>query len=156
MPTRFKYTKVDADAFALSPVDILLATDAELNQYVGLKKLAPYRKGAPKWDRTRNERLKELKTSLQERKAVFGADDDASKAAPTKKRKGKKERLRAKAIAEPEGVEDVAVQEPEPSSKKRKAEQDIGTPAHGTDGDSGPSKAKRRRHKKSGKSSVEI
>lgn len=122
---------------------------------MGLKKLAPYRKGAPKWDRTRNERLKELKTSLQERKAVFGADDDASKASPAKKRKGKKERMRAKAAVEPEGMVVAAVQEPGPASKKRKAEQEVGTPANGTDGDAGPSKAKRRRHKKYGKSSVE-
>ncbi|KAK7691350.1 hypothetical protein QCA50_004746 [Cerrena zonata] len=45
IPTRFKYTKVQPQTFALTPEEILLATDAELNQYMGIKKYAPYRKG---------------------------------------------------------------------------------------------------------------
>ncbi|KAI0090595.1 KRI1-like family C-terminal-domain-containing protein [Irpex rosettiformis] len=102
MPTRFKYTKVGLNMFALSPVDILLSTDAEFNQYVGLKKLAPYRKGALPWDKKRGARLKELESSLQ-----------------------------------------------------RKVKQDATEPPEHADGDAGPSKIERRRHKKSGKASVD-
>ena len=43
MPTRFHYTSVASENYGLAPAEILLATDAELNSYVGLKKMAPYR-----------------------------------------------------------------------------------------------------------------
>ncbi|KAG1454308.1 hypothetical protein G6F56_007350 [Rhizopus delemar] len=41
--TRFKYTKTDADDYGLTPEEILMADDAELNKYVGIKQMAPYR-----------------------------------------------------------------------------------------------------------------
>ncbi|POW17370.1 hypothetical protein PSTT_00732 [Puccinia striiformis] len=40
MPTRFKYTNTEATDW-MTPEQILMATDAELNQVIGLKKLAP-------------------------------------------------------------------------------------------------------------------
>ncbi|KAI9568797.1 Krr1-domain-containing protein [Boletus coccyginus] len=43
MPTRFHYIPVASESYGLKPAEILLATDAELNSYVGLKKMAPYR-----------------------------------------------------------------------------------------------------------------
>ena len=43
MPTRFHYASTTSENYSLTPTEILLATDAELNSYVGLKKLAPYR-----------------------------------------------------------------------------------------------------------------
>ena len=101
MPTRFKYTKVDPQSFSLTPVEILMATDAELNSYMGIKKYAPYRKeGKGKtWDRNRTARLAELKTKLKER--GLGVDDVTrdGKEPSVKKRKGKKERQKEKALA---------------------------------------------------------
>ncbi|KAG0739839.1 hypothetical protein G6F57_011656 [Rhizopus arrhizus] len=41
--TRFKYTKTEPDNYGLTPEEILLAEDTELNKYVGIKQLAPYR-----------------------------------------------------------------------------------------------------------------
>ncbi|KAG1176681.1 hypothetical protein G6F70_003364 [Rhizopus microsporus] len=41
--TRFKYTKTEPENYGLTPEEILLADDAELNKYVGIKQLAPYR-----------------------------------------------------------------------------------------------------------------
>ena len=43
LPTRFKYRKVEGDSFGLDPVDILKAEDKDLNEFISLKKLAPYR-----------------------------------------------------------------------------------------------------------------
>ncbi|KAI9013392.1 KRI1-like family C-terminal-domain-containing protein [Phycomyces nitens] len=43
LPTRFKYTHTEPEDFGLTAEEILLADDAELNKYVGLKALAPYR-----------------------------------------------------------------------------------------------------------------
>ena len=159
MPTRFKYTKVDPQSFALSPVEILLATDAELNQYMGLKKLAPYRKDGNKWDKTRTSRLQELKQKIKERGVKLGAGEDLSRVLPdkpAKKRKGKKERMKEKAAAQvvavdvsEENAEQEEVAESAPSSgKKRKANEDQSSSVDVAP-DREASKKKRRRHKKS-------
>lgn len=71
MPTRFHYTSSaassllnpagsDADPFALSPAEILMATDAELNEYEALRKIAPYRQQGGK-DGSNNKKRKKLK-----------------------------------------------------------------------------------------------
>ncbi|GAA5800081.1 KRI1-like family C-terminal-domain-containing protein [Helicostylum pulchrum] len=39
--TRFKYTKTEPEDYGLTPEEILLADDAELNKYIGIKSLAP-------------------------------------------------------------------------------------------------------------------
>ncbi|CAN0524325.1 unnamed protein product, partial [Ectocarpus sp. 8 AP-2014] len=59
IPCRFKYTKVKSNDFGLSAEEILLADDKELNKYVPLKKLAPYRKDEPKLDARRRRKLRE-------------------------------------------------------------------------------------------------
>ncbi|KAJ2821729.1 Ribosome biogenesis protein Kri1, partial [Coemansia sp. 'formosensis'] len=46
LPTRFKYSKVKAVDYGLTPAEILLADDKYLNDYVSVKKIAPYR---PDW-----------------------------------------------------------------------------------------------------------
>lgn len=43
MPCRFKYKDVERNAFGLTPEEILFAKDSSLNQFVGLKKLVPYK-----------------------------------------------------------------------------------------------------------------
>ena len=101
MPTRFKYATVQPQSFALTPSEILMATDAELNQYLSVKRYAPYRKEG-RWDNTRNDRLKELKGKLAERSGKTGEDAEEGEK-NRRKRKGKKERqnlkLKASAVA---------------------------------------------------------
>ncbi|ORY07854.1 Krr1-domain-containing protein [Basidiobolus meristosporus CBS 931.73] len=43
LPTRFKYHQVKPSSFGLDPVEILMADEKDLNDFVSLKKLAPYR-----------------------------------------------------------------------------------------------------------------
>ena len=131
LPTRFKYTPVQPDEFALTPAEILMATDAELNQYVGLRQFAPYREGRH-WDTKRNDRLRELRGALEMRGVLVlneaGRVQAADGERPAKKRKGKKERMKERAaVAEDgvvEGAQEVNLGEEgggkEPAKKKRK------------------------------------
>lgn len=140
MPTRFKYTPVQPQSFALTSAEILMATDQELNQYLSVKKYAPYRKDT-NWDHTRGERLKELKQSIAPRVSTVWGDGEMGTPSHgggqvVKKRKGKKERMKLKA------VEDDA-----PSSGKRqRSEAQDDVPGSGAEE---PGKKKRRRRKKS-------
>ncbi|KAK0483373.1 KRI1-like family C-terminal-domain-containing protein [Armillaria novae-zelandiae] len=127
MTTRFKYTPVQAQNFALTPAEILMATDAELNEYMGVKKYAPYRKDSV-WDPKRGEKLKELKQKIVARSGDSAATLESEK--PAKRRKGKKERMR-KEVKEDAGDVDV----PKAGHKRNLPEEDVG-------------KKKKRRHRK--------
>ncbi|KAG6331753.1 hypothetical protein ID866_7334 [Astraeus odoratus] len=149
IPTRFHYTQTTSENYGLSPVEILLASEAELNSYVSLRKMAPYRRtgrsGKEKsWDPKRNERLKEFREKLRARIGIggegawsiggiydrnrsYGGSDGGEK----KKRLGKKERAKMKNIIDEktgeQGEDEITKQGPEPQdrdmepvSKKRK------------------------------------
>jgi protein KRI1 len=94
LPTRFKYVPVRPHGYSLTPVEILMATDQELNEYMSVKKYAPYRKDV-KWDSKRVDRLKEFKSKISERIPISGEGNNTVDK-PTKKRKGKKERSKLK------------------------------------------------------------
>ncbi|KAK0197362.1 KRI1-like family C-terminal-domain-containing protein [Armillaria mellea] len=139
MTTRFKYTPVQAQSFALTPAEILMATDAELNEYMGVKKYAPYRKDNV-WDPKRGEKLKELKQKITARSGDSAATLESDK--PAKKRKGKKERMRSKMGVAPdqelskEAKDDTGdVDVPKAGHKRKLPEEDVG-------------KKKKRRHRK--------
>lgn len=73
LATDFVYREVEPEAFGLTSRDILLASDKELNQFAGLKKLASYReKEKMDQDRKRYSKRKRLR---QWRKEVFGTED---------------------------------------------------------------------------------
>ncbi|KAG1878816.1 KRI1-like family C-terminal-domain-containing protein [Suillus subluteus] len=96
IPTRFKYATTAPQTFALTPTEILMATDKELNQYVSVKRYAPYR--AEKWDRNRGERLTEFRENLKQRVGATRTSHRSEDPTP-KKRLGKKERQKMKAAA---------------------------------------------------------
>lgn len=56
LKTRFKYREVPANKFGLGAEEILMADDKNLNQYVSLKKIAPYRDA--EWKITYHQKLK--------------------------------------------------------------------------------------------------
>ncbi|ESW19467.1 hypothetical protein PHAVU_006G127600 [Phaseolus vulgaris] len=58
LKTRFKYAKTKPSRFGMSASEILLMEDKELNQYVSLKKLAPYRDEEWKLSRQKRYALK--------------------------------------------------------------------------------------------------
>ena len=66
---KFKYREVSPETFGLTTRDILLADDKQLNNFIGIKKFAPYR---PKELRLKDKRKYTKKKHLQDwRKEVF-------------------------------------------------------------------------------------
>jgi protein KRI1 len=124
MPTRFRYNTAAQSSFGLTPTEILLADDKDLNEYVGLKKLAPYRKQRETWDAKRGERLREFKMKLSGRASGAGVDVNEGEYLNNvkKKRKGKKERMREKEAHAPVEADTVTDQgaTDEPVKKKQK------------------------------------
>ena len=84
--------------FGLTAAEILMATDAELNEYIGIKKLTPYRKGRDRWDNKQVERLRNFREKVQSRTGT-SQWTVASVEHAKKKRKGRKERERARVAA---------------------------------------------------------
>lgn len=112
LPTRFHYTKTVPQNYGLSPAEILLATDTELNAFLGIKQYAAFRAdgGAGAGRVGRDKRLWELKKALKGRKwgeepevegktkKYTGVGANGEKIVG-KKRKGKKERLKEQQAA---------------------------------------------------------
>ncbi|KAE8263760.1 hypothetical protein A4X09_0g7149 [Tilletia walkeri] len=142
MPTRFKYASVPKVNYGLTPVEILMADDKDLNEFMGMKMLQPYRKGKigpngqamqPKRPADLNRRLRELRSKLAAKERRLGGSSiqvegggggggGASVASGSNseqvkpKRKGKKERLKlmkAKGEGEEQGEEKVTAEKGE-------------------------------------------
>lgn len=69
----FRYRETSPESFGLTPRDILMASDAQLNQYVGLKKLATFRD--PEKKRRDRKRLGKKARLRAWRKEVFGDEN---------------------------------------------------------------------------------
>ena len=80
MPTRFHYAKVAPSDYNLDASEILMATDNELNSYMSIRKMAPYRREDEKKGKSK-KRLKELRDSLKMRKWGAEIDEEAEKEA---------------------------------------------------------------------------
>ena len=104
----FRYREVSPTTFGLTPLEILTASDGQLNEFVGLKKLAPYRPHeAKQGDRRKygkKKRLREWRKKIQEE----GEDEEI------------RAMLRPKA---PEPVKVVSSTEPKKKRKSRKTKE---------------------------------
>jgi len=102
---RFKYQKVEANRFGLTSEELLLAPDKELNAYVSLKRMVPYRDGdeynpGNKKRRKFRENVRDDIVVITEKvekalnrkgkKSEAGTDETVKNAEPKKKRRRKK------------------------------------------------------------------
>lgn len=172
LKTRFKYVKSAPSTFGLTPAEILLATDAELNELVSVKALAPYRRGGlGRAGYGLGRRVRDLKDRLRGRKwgeepepeqkkgkqGKKGGEGGGANAIPLGKSKssegrpgkrlGRKERERLRAAEGGEGTEAVA-------GEKRKREEEpepaaeVKTEAAAEAGGAGDGEKKKKRRKK--------
>ncbi|CAA6657007.1 unnamed protein product [Spirodela intermedia] len=74
LKTRFKYKPVPSNRYGLSAEEILLADDKELNQYVSLKKIAPYRE--EEWKVSRQKRYHQ---KMKKKLLLLGKESDSKK-----------------------------------------------------------------------------
>ncbi|CAN4080578.1 unnamed protein product [Withania somnifera] len=91
LKTRFKYRPVKAKRFGLAPEEVLMMEDKELNQYVPLKKIAPYREKEWKVSRIKMFQLKngpkgvsdvpksDKKPKIDDKEKVEGEKDERKK-----------------------------------------------------------------------------
>jgi len=157
LSTRFRYVPIQPQNYALTPVEILLATDQELNEYVSVKKYAPYRQDKGdryRWNKQDQEKLHELKARIKNRSGnLFGMNGgvpgtDGGDNLKVRKRKGKKERTRAKAVlGQPKEVLEVekTVQDDLDTTSLKKRKRDDGVFQTGTTGEPEPQKKKKRK-----------
>jgi protein KRI1 len=89
LKTRFKYKQVQSNSFGLSTLEILQSDDQDLNLYVSMKKLTPYREN--EWNVTHHKKLKKdviLGGQKKEEKVKTGkkskSQEDPSSSQPVK------------------------------------------------------------------------
>ncbi|KAF2178980.1 Krr1-domain-containing protein [Zopfia rhizophila CBS 207.26] len=75
-PTRFRYRETSPTTFGLTPRDILLASDTQLNQFAGLKKLAAFRDPAKK---KKDKKHLSKKARLRQWRAETFGDEEGPK-----------------------------------------------------------------------------
>ncbi|KAK0607783.1 hypothetical protein LWI29_020463 [Acer saccharum] len=106
LKTRFKYAKVKPNRYGLKTKEILVLDDKELNQYVSIKKLAPYRE--KEWKVPDVQRYQQ---KLKTKQLLQGQKSDDHK-------KGKRKRSKSNAVEstsemDAKGAEKAQLQEPD-------------------------------------------
>ncbi|KAF1983977.1 hypothetical protein K402DRAFT_406437 [Aulographum hederae CBS 113979] len=115
-PTHFPYRQTSPESFGLSPSEILAATDAQLNQFVGVKFLASFRDPGKKTiERSKLSKKKRLKLW---RKEAFGGKvpEELFKA-----------RLRAAAAGADEDEDEIFAGVAEASTGNQPSAEDVGS-----------------------------
>ncbi|KAI5066557.1 hypothetical protein GOP47_0019181 [Adiantum capillus-veneris] len=92
LPTRFKYRQIKPSMYGLSAAEILAADDKDLNQFVSLKKIAPYvtQEWKPKWRFQVSQKTRKKKALKQHKSAQKVSVDgkSSSKAQPEELEQG--------------------------------------------------------------------
>lgn len=116
LKTRFKYTKTKPNRFGLTAAELLIMDENELNQYISLKKLAPYREN--EWKLSDQKRL-QLK--LRTRELLRGGKADDQKDGKKKRSKGNAKKSTSSMSAVEDGKAEVKELNGDTSNLSRKA-----------------------------------
>lgn len=162
MPTRFKYRQVEANNYGLSTEEILFARDANLRQYVSLKKMAPYREdGEHAVAKSKRRAFRDVvKRDLEEMEAetTEGKQDEELDQAniaeePKKKKRRKKKNKDTKVANETDDLQiDEGKSSGESDPKAGESHNTVGDRDNGEDAEK--TKKRRRRRKKSNQSDM--
>ncbi|KFH67167.1 hypothetical protein MVEG_07690 [Podila verticillata NRRL 6337] len=127
LPTRFRYHKVKPSNFGLSPVEILLADDKDLNEFVSLKKFAPYRRPDEQENDikkySKKNRVQMFRHKLKQQVKDQDLDKNWDPVKRRKKEAEKKEREEAENKKTKEEDEETSKKDKK-KDKKRKADDD--------------------------------
>lgn len=134
MPVRFKYRNVEADNFGLKPTEILSAQDKDLNEYLSIKKLAPFRntdhdsQWLQRWRKGKKKRQAELRRKLAARERALKEGTSGSEftwaqpltgdAASDKKKKKKSKKVKS------DNDTDVAAAEEKRDMKRKRVSEE--------------------------------
>lgn len=109
--TRFRYRETSPQAYGLSSLDILMADDAQLNQFAGLKKYAAFREDEKK--RRDQKRLGKKARLRQWRKDTFGNEEGPSESGFGKDK--------PPALEQDDSTEKVDIREGAPKKKRKRS-----------------------------------
>ncbi|KAI3638320.1 hypothetical protein MIR68_003931 [Amoeboaphelidium protococcarum] len=127
LKTRFKYKQVDQDTYGLDASEILEADDDILNDFVSLKKLAPYRaderfyQWQRRFKRKSKHKVKEFRRKLQERLEEKQKQQKSHGGSQSDKKKRSKDLSHLKVVRDSEPVPESANNDTEISQKRLSA-----------------------------------
>ena len=100
LPTRFKYRQVKPSMYGLTSAEVLAADDKDLNQYVSLRKIAPYttEEWKPKWRFQVSQKLRKKKAL--KRQSVVEEDPDMKETVNGSSKSNKKKALKMQSFVE--------------------------------------------------------
>ncbi|KAG2306843.1 hypothetical protein Bca4012_084198 [Brassica carinata] len=127
LKTRFKFAKVQPNSYGLEKEEILFLDDSELNQYVPLKKMAPYMD--KDWE-VNKYKLKEQKHKFKELLERIDDPDEKRSKKKSKKRDAEemrdvKEKKPAAPIADEEGEAETSKLSRKAKRRRREAEKKL-------------------------------
>jgi protein KRI1 len=136
-----------------------MGTDKELNEFMGIKRFAPYR-STGRWDNNRNERLQDFRKKLNDRNNARSGENEMLSEPSKKKRKGKKERMRLKVEGDQGGNAEATAADPDfqigDQPKKRNLEVGEGDDQPVAEANGANKKRRKRKHHKEREGSVQL
>lgn len=118
--TRFKYAKTEPQDYGLTAEEILLADDAELNKYIGMKSLAPYR---PERKKAKDENVFQKNQKMKKKLLAKHVKAVAKKLEKEQKKLAKKEaKLHKSSSKKHKRARDDDTEESQKKHKKAKIE----------------------------------